>query len=200
MNTRAIESAACVALLMIAALVQQGCGAGGKAIVTDGVNTGDPCSVCKSPHAQGPEAGDLNNGDFTVFCNSRKCKPDGAEDAAQKVADSSAEIHETDKAPSLCEICARPDTQGHYAGELNDDDFIIKCSQECPDLKHPGPSLQMAAQQTSSIQGTLIPPICFFLFMAWLALKRFVIKKEALLAGYGEHDGQSDAHYVRVVV
>jgi len=199
MNTRAIESAACVALLMIAALVQQGCG-GGKAIVTDGVNTGDPCSVCKSPHAQGPEAGDLNNNDFTVFCNSPKCKPDGPEDAAQKVADSSAEIHETNKAPSLCEICARPDAQGHYAGELNDDDFIIKCSQECPDLKHPGPSLQMAAQQTSSIQGTLIPPICFFLFMAWLALKRFVIKKEALLAGYGEHDGQSDAHYVRVVV
>jgi len=199
MNTRDVETAGCFVCLVVCALVVQGCGAPGTPIVVQGdVNTGDPCSVCKSGEAQGPAAGDLNNGDFTDFCNSAQCKPHGPEDAAGAVKESNALVHETDKSPSLCDVCNRPDAQGHYAGGLNDDDFIVKCTQECPGFKHPGPAEVLAAQQTST-QGTfmlVIPAGAFFLFMVWfLVLKRFVVKKEHSLAGYGDVE---DVDYVRV--
>jgi len=198
-----VDSALCVALLLGPAVVMQGCGGPGKPEEVDAggreVNTGDPCSVCKSPEAQGRNAGDLNNGDFTVFCNSKQCNPDGTEDAAATVAEGDAEVHKTDKSPSLCDICNRPDAQGHYAGALNDDDFEVKCTKECPNFQHPGPSL--AAQQKNNTERTFITKLgggCFFVFLVALALKAFVVKtKEPLLAGYSEYE--SDAHYVRVV-
>lgn len=195
MNTHDVKSAACVAMLMYIGLAVQGCGAPGKAIdLGDGVNSGDPCSVCKSPGAQGPDAGDLNNGDFTVFCNSPQCSPHGPDNAAKTVSDDNADVHETNESPSLCDICNRPDAQGPYAGDLNDDDFEIKCSQECPGFKHPG--IALAAQQNSSAGAFILPVAAcsFFVLMASLALKRFVIKKQPLLG-----DIESDDQYVRVV-
>jgi len=199
MNTRDVQSVACVVLILCHALVFQGCGAPGKPEEVDGVNTGDPCSVCKDPESQGPKAGDLNNGDFTVFCNSKQCSPNGGEDAVDTVKEDNAEVHETDKSPSLCDVCNRPDAQGHYAGSLNDDDFIVKCTKECPGFEHPGPSL---AQQTIDTEGTFIFKLVgggFFVVGMALALNPFVVKKRAepLLAGYSEYE--SDAQYVRVV-
>lgn len=189
MNTHDLKSGACVALLMYIGLVVQGCGPGGKAIdLGGGVNTGDPCSVCKSPHAQGPDAGDLNNGDFTVFCNSPQCNPDGEEHAMSKVADMNAEIHETNESPSLCDVCNRADAQGPYAGDLNDDDFEIKCSKECPGFKHPGIAL-MAQQKTSTAGGFILPAACgcLSLLLASLALKRFAEKKEPLFESHDQY-------------
>lgn len=194
MNTHDVKSAACVAALMYIGLAVQGCAPPGKAIdLGDGVNTGDPCSVCKSPHAQGPDAGDLNNGDFTVFCNSPQCSPGGPDIAGKTVAEDNEEVHETDTAPSLCDICNRPDAQGAYAGGLNDDDFEVKCTKECPGFKHPG--IALAAQQNSTAGAFFLFGACgfFFVLMASLALKRFVVKKQPL------GDIESEDRYVRVV-
>merc|ERR1719420_2332991 len=107
MKTRNVQSAACVAILAVCALALHGCG-GGKPEIIDGVNTGDPCSVCKSPLAQGPKAGDLNQGDFEVFCNEH-CVENGAGKAADTVKDANAEVHESDESPPTCDVCKRPD-------------------------------------------------------------------------------------------
>lgn len=131
MNSSSIQSAACVAILMYIGLVVQGCGAPGEAVtLSDGVNSGDPCSVCNDPHSQGPEAGDLNNGDFVVFCTTQ-CKKHPEQDAEDAVAEGNKEVHETNMSPPTCDVCKRPDAQGYYAGTLNDDDFQVFCSK-CP--------------------------------------------------------------------
>jgi len=200
MRTLGVETAACVTLIVFATLTFQGCGGGHPIVLHDGVNTGDPCSVCTDPHAQGPKAGDLNNGDFTVFCNSKQCKPDGPGNAVDKIAEDNARVHETNKSPSLCDVCNRPDAQGHYAGELNDNDFEEKCTKECPGFQHPGIGMQMASQQVNGTGGFTYMTCSFFLFMAsmfmFIALRHFVVKNEPFLPSY---DNQPDAQYVRIV-
>jgi len=200
MNKHDVDTALCVLALIVAGPIFQGCGGGEPIVVDGGINTADPCSVCKDPHAQGPDAGDLNNGDFTNFCNSPKCQPDGTKSAADAVKEANALVHETDKSPSLCDVCNRPDAQGHYAGELNDDDFIVQCVKHCPGFKHPGPAMQMAAQQMNNTQGAsrmlIVSAAGLFLLMTFFALKRVAAKKQTLLAGYS--DAQADDGYVRV--
>merc|ERR1719473_502823 len=93
------------------------------------------CDLCERGDVQGPEASGLYQFDFHGFCT--KCKEKKMErkqevkDGSTLIKKENAEVRETNKSPSACELCKRSDTQGPAAGALYNDDFAVFCAS-CP--------------------------------------------------------------------
>lgn len=126
-----------LALFIAAALFAQLAFADKNDIHSADYRSPTPCELCERPDVQGPKAGPwvlpgLYNEDFEIFCN--KCpnfKRIRKDVGPSKLAEMNKKVQSTNKSPTPCQLCMRPDVVGPDASALYNDDFKIFCSK-CP--------------------------------------------------------------------